>query len=126
MRYLLKKIYENGSVEAFEYALLEEAKEIMDTISIFEDLSIVVLLDTEANTVVRLFHFEDGKLRASFWDGDIVRLRKEYCEPGEEKYIYRVTDINENTRRCLIICENSGMPIPCSECVGLETIEEIK
>lgn len=126
MRYLLKKIYENGSVESFAYALLEEAKKVMDTIADFKGIGMVVLLDTEADTVVRVFHCENGILRASFWDADLVKLRKGYFEPGEEKYIYRVTDINENTGRCLIICENSGMPIPCSECVGLETIEEIK
>ena len=89
-------------------------------------IGMVVLLDTEADTVVRVFHCENGILRASFWDADLVKLRKGYFEPGEEKYIYRVTDINENTGRCLIICENSGMSIPCSECVGLEMIECLK
>ena len=125
MRYLLKMIFENSSIGTYEYTLLEEAKDAMDTINDFEDLSLVALFDTEANTVVRLFHFENGKLRASFWDGDIVRLRKNYREPGEEKYIYRVTDINENTGRCLIICENGGLPVPCSECVGVEMIEAV-
>lgn len=125
MRYLLKMIFKNSSIETYEYTLLEEAKDAMDTINDFEDLSLVALFDTEANTVVRLFHFENGKLRASFWDGDIVRLRKNYREPGEEKYIYRVTDINENTGRCLITCENSGMPVPCSECVGIEMVDSV-
>lgn len=126
MRYSLKKIFANSSIETRNYTLLEEAKDAMDTINDFEGLSMVALFDIETNVVVRLFHFENGKLRASFWDGDIVRLRKNYSNPGEGKYIYRVTDINENTGRCLITCENSGTPIPCSESVGVEMIEEVK
>lgn len=125
MRYCLKKIY-NNTIDILDYASLEEAKKSMENLCALEDLDIVALLDKKLNTVVCLFHFEGGKFRDSFWDGDIVKFRKEYCELGEEKYVFRVTDINENTSRCLITCENSGLFIPGSECVGIETIEKVK
>ena len=85
----------------------------------------VALLNKATSIVVRILCFSEGKLINEIYDGDVVRLRERYCEPGEAKNLYTVTDINENTGRCLIISLNSGMAIAPSETVGLEMIETV-
>lgn len=85
--------------------------------------SLVALLDCQSNTVQHLLEFEDGKLRIDLADGDVVRLREGYYEKGEEKYLYKVSDINENTGRCLILCINSGAAIPAAESVDVRMVE---
>ncbi|WP_276768801.1 hypothetical protein [Phascolarctobacterium succinatutens] len=85
--------------------------------------SLVALLDCKNNTVLHLLQFEAGQLRIDLADGDVVRLREGYYEKGEEKYLYKVSDINENTGRCLILCINSGAAIPAAESVDVRMVE---
>lgn len=85
--------------------------------------SLVALLDCKSNTVLHLLQFENGQLRIDLADGDVVRLREGFYEKGEENYLYKVSDINENTGRCLILCINSGVTIPAAESVDVGMVE---
>ena len=85
--------------------------------------SLVALLDCKSNTVLHLLQFENGQLRIDLADGDVVRLREGFYEKGEENYLYKVSDINENTGRCLILCINSGAAIPAAESVDVRMVE---
>ena len=87
--------------------------------------SLVALLDCQSKSVMHLLQFEAGQLRIDLADGDVVRLREGYCEKGEEKYLYKVSDINENTGRCLILCINSGAAIPAAESVDVGMVEPL-
>ena len=58
-------------------------------------------------------------------DGDVVRLREGFYEKGEENYLYKVSDINENTGRCLILCINSGAAIPAAESVDVGMVDAV-
>lgn len=89
------------------------------------DYSMVALLDCKSNTVLHLLQFENGQLRIDLADGDVVRLREGFYEKGEEKYLYKVSDINENTGRCLILCINSGAAFPAAESVGIAMVETL-
>lgn len=88
--------------------------------------SMVALLDCKSNIVLNLLQFEAGQLRLDLADGDVVRLREGFYEKGEEKYLYKVSDINENTGRCLILCINSGAAIPAAESVDVAMVEVAK
>lgn len=103
-----------------EEALREYAKLREDKSSAY---SLVALLDSKSNTVLNLLQFENGHLRIDLADGCIVRLREGFYEKGEEKYLYKVSDINENTGRCLILCINSGTSIPAAESVDVRMME---
>ena len=105
---------------AREEALREYAKLREDNSSAY---SIVALFDFKSNTVIHLLQFEAGQLRIDLADGDVVRLREGFYEKGEEKYLYKVSDINENTGRCLILCINSGAAIPAAESVDVGMVE---
>lgn len=105
---------------AREEALREYAKLREDNSSAY---SMVALLDCKSNTVLHLLQFEAGQLRIDLADGDVVRLREGFYEKGEEKYLYKVSDINENTGRCLILCINSGAAIPTAESVDVGMVE---
>lgn len=98
-----------------EYAELREDKS--------GTYALVALLDCKRNTVLNLLQFENDQLRIDLADGDVVRLREGYCEKGEEKYLYKVSDINENTGRCLILCINSGAAIPAAESVEVGMVD---
>lgn len=108
---------------AREEALREYAKLREDNSSAY---SMVALLDCKSNTVLHLLQFEAGQLRIDLADGDVVRLREGFYEKGEEKYLYKVSDINENTGRCLILCINSGAAIPTAESVDVGMVEVAK
>lgn len=103
-----------------EEALKEYAKLREDNSGVY---SLVALLDCKCNTVLHLLQLEAGQLRVDLADGDVVRLREGFYEKGEEKYLYKVSDINENTRRCLILCINSGDAIPAAESVDIGMVE---
>ena len=87
--------------------------------------SLVALLDCKSNTVLHLLQFENGQLRIDLADGDVVRLREGFYEKGEENYLYKVSDINENTGRCLILCINSGAAIPAAESVDVGMVDAV-
>ena len=122
--YALRLVPANGEeIEEKVYSSHEDA--LHDFVSFREDKSrlykYVALLDVKSNLVIRILQFENGQLRIDLSDGDIVRLREGHYEQGEEKYLYKVSDINENTGRCLIVCVNSGATIPAAEsvCIGM-------
>lgn len=127
MRYVLRKLYNRTprkNCNLGEFESLQEAEDAIRNVNIDHDTAnVLVLLDTEIGFIIRLLYFEDGGLRASFRDGSIVKFKKGYCEPAEEKYFYRMTDINENNMRCRIICLNSGNLFPAAETVDIEAVE---
>lgn len=110
-----EKLFSTKEDALKEYAKLREDKS--------GTYSLVALLDCQSNTVLNLLQFEDSKLRIDLADGDVVRLREGFYEKGEEKYLYKVSDINENTGRCLILCINSGNTIPAAESVDVAMVE---
>lgn len=116
---------ENNKVEEQFFSTKEEA--LKEYAKLSEDKSgahsLVALLDCKSNTVLHLLQYEAGQLRIDLADGDVVRLREGYYEKGEEKYLYKVSDINENTGRCLIVCVNSGATIPAAESVGIGMVD---
>ena len=59
-----------------------------------------------------------------FKNGDIVRLRPEWCTPNERKHLYSVVNVNDYTRRCKIQCLTCDMVIKPVELVGFEMIEQ--
>ena len=127
-RYIIRNIgTDNKEISSVGYSNLEAAIGAFETLSRGNNREIlyVVLLDSAKNLVLRIACFESNGIVSEIYDGDVVRLRERYCEPGEAKNLYTVTDINENTGRCLIISLNSGMAIVPSETVGLEMIETV-
>lgn len=125
-QFILKLIYNKSSkIEERYFASKEEA--LKEYVELRDDKSgiyrFVAVLDCEANIVTNLLQFEHGQLRMDLYDGCLVGLREGYFEKGEEKYLYRVTDINENNGRCLIVCTNGGSAIPVAESVDIGMIE---
>lgn len=56
--------------------------------------------------------------------GDIVRIRREWCDSEEERrYIYIVVEDYGNGR-CVIECQTTGMAIKPQETVSEEMIEK--
>ena len=105
-----------------EESLKEYAKLCEDNSGAY---SLVALLDCQSKSVMHLLQFEAGQLRIDLADGDVVRLREGFYEKGEEKYLYKVSDINENTGRCLILCINSGATIPAAESVDVRMVDAV-
>lgn len=116
---------ENNKVEEKFFSTKEEA--LKEYAKLREDnsgaCSLVALLDCKSNTVLHLLQYEASQLRIDLADGDVVRLREGFYEKGEEKYLYKVSDINENTGRCLILCINSGAAISAAESVDIGMVE---
>jgi len=56
-------------------------------------------------------------------NGDVVRLKPEFCTETERNYIYAVVNINEKTGRCDISCLNSGLALPPTETVMIEMVD---
>ena len=85
----------------------------------------IAVLDDVTKTVVAVLGFINGQPYDVFRNGDVVRLKPEFCGERERHYIYAVTNINDATGRCTITCLNSGMAISPSETVGLEMIRQV-
>lgn len=118
---------DNQPVEEYYFVSEKEGNQHID---LFKDdnselYKFIALVDIENNLVLRILIFERGKRREDLRDRDIVRLRSGYRTAGEAKYLFSVTNINENTGHCTIICLNSGLSICPSENVGLETINRV-
>lgn len=58
-------------------------------------------------------------------NGDVVRLKPDYCTEKERNYIYAVVNTNEKTGRCDISCLNSGLALPPTETVMLEMVDPV-
>ncbi len=82
----------------------------------------VCVMDAEKNTVLGILPFINGKPQKVILHDSIVKLRPEWCSPGEEKYIFRVSNIHEQLGHACITCQNSLMTIKPSEIVGLDMI----
>jgi len=54
--------------------------------------------------------------------GDIVKYSPEFCGPGEEKYIHRIMEINEETGNILIVTLNTALTLGASEVVKAKMI----
>lgn len=47
-------------------------------------------------------------------------------EQGEENYLFVITNLNEKTGMCYIMPINSGLPIPGTELVSVDDVENLK
>ena len=85
----------------------------------------ISILDAENNTVLGILPFKDGKPQKLIVHGSKVRIRPEWCSPGEEKYFFRVSNIHEELEHACITCLNSIMTIKPSEIVGIDMIAPV-
>lgn len=86
----------------------------------------ICVMDAEKNTVLGILPFVDGKPQKLIIHGSIVKIKPEWCSPGEEKYIFRVSNIHEQLEHACITCLNSIMTFKPSETVGLNMIMPIE
>ena len=126
--YIVRFIPEDGGTpEEYYYPTEKDAE---NHLNLFEDddsglYKYIAIIDP-SNTVTHILVFnKDGTVQDNLKDGDIVRLRPEYANPEELKYLYEIYNINEGSGRCTIGCLNSGMALGSSETVGLEMIKKV-
>lgn len=61
-----------------------------------------------------------------FKEGDIVRIKPEWLEQGEDPTrLYVIENVNNYTNRCYITELYPELPFPGSNLVGFEMIEKI-
>ena len=82
----------------------------------------ICVMDAEKNTVLGILPFVDGKPQKLIVHGSIVKIKPEWCSPGEEKFVFRISNIHEQLEHACITCLNSIMTIKPSEIVGLNMI----
>lgn len=87
--------------------------------------SSVVASNEGTNTVLRMLVFSDDGSVTDYRLSGFARLKPEFCTPAERHLIFAITNINDRTMRCNIVCLNSGMSIPPAETVGLNMITPI-
>lgn len=58
-----------------------------------------------------------------FINGDLVRIREEFRAPNETNRVYRVTNVNEATKRCYIELAACTLPLSPQELVSFDMIE---
>ena len=86
----------------------------------------ICVMDIENNTVLEILPFKERNPQELIVNGSIVRIKPEWCSQGEEKYVYRVSNIHELHERACVTCLNSIMTIMPSEIVGLDMIIPVK
>lgn len=126
--YIIRKIgMGKNEVSSVGFSNLEEAMGAFEALGRDNTGEVLynVLYDRAKNLVLRILCFDGNGIVSEIRDGDVVRLREEFCEPNEAKNLYTVTDINEITGRCLIISLNTSMAVAPSETVGLEMIKTV-
>jgi len=126
--YITRFIYLDGAKKDFQFLSLEEAKARMtmfanDETGIYKCMAV---LDQGKNNVEAILLFSEGKPLSVISDGDIVRLKDQFSEPDERKYLFVVKNINEVTERIDITCINTNMAIPPTESVGAEMVETLR
>ena len=112
------------AVQNYYYHRIEDADKHLqlfldDNSGLYRNISI---LDEKSNTVLGILPFKDGKPQKIIVHGSIVKIKPEWCSPGEEKYIFRVSNIHEQLEHACITCLNSILTIKPSEIVGIDMI----
>ena len=111
--------------EIYSYNAVEDAVNHLrlfkdDDSDLYRNISV---LDEKNGIVLSYIHFDrNGKIDAFLNDGDTVKIRPEWSAPGEEKYFYRVLNINENVDRCDIKCLNSSLSLGSVQTVDTNMI----
>lgn len=83
----------------------------------------IAIYNDATNFVEDMIPFDDsGRPLPVLSEGSIVRLRPEYRSKGEERYLFRVTNLNERMGHCCIVCLNSALSLPSSEIVGVQMV----
>lgn len=82
----------------------------------------ICVYDDASNTVLGILPFKDGTPQPLIVHGCIVKIKPEWCSPGEEKYIFRVSNIHEQLEHACITCLNSLLTIKPSEIVDIDMI----
>lgn len=85
----------------------------------------ICIYDEDRNTVLDILPFRDGLPQKHIADGSTVRIKPEWCSEGEEKYIFRVSNIHEQLEHVCITCLNSQLLIKPSEIVDLAMITPV-
>lgn len=85
----------------------------------------ICVFDDEHATVLGILPFKDGKPQKLIVHGSTVKIKPEWCSPGEEKYIFKVYNIHEQLERARISCLNSSLTLGSCEDVDLDMIEPI-
>ena len=57
-----------------------------------------------------------------FRNGDLIRIKDKYKNPGEKDWLYRVVNVNEVTRHCNIVPAETSLPLPPQELVSFDMI----
>lgn len=128
MKYCVRFVRKDGQPnEEYFYSDIWSAKDhlkkfINDDSGLYRTVS---LLDVKSNTVLSLLYFENGIYQYQIKIDSFVRLKPDYCSAAERHYIYIVTNINEATERCNIVCASSTGSLLSSEAVGLEMITPV-
>lgn len=110
--------------EEYPYRTIIEAEKHLDLFR-KDDSGIyksIAVLDDVTDTILSILVFNDGVPGEVIRHNDIVRFKPEFCSDSERHLLFAVKNINEKTHRCVVVCINSGQPLPSSETVGLEMI----
>lgn len=128
MKYCVRFVRKDGQPnEEYFYSDIWSAenhlkKFINDNSGLYRTVSI---LEVKSNTVLNLLYFENGIYQYQIKMDTFVRLKPKYCSLAERRYIYIVTNINEATERCNIVCASTTGGILIAETVGLEMITPV-
>lgn len=85
----------------------------------------IVASDEKKNTVLQMLVFDQDGKAESFKEGDVVRLKPEFCSEGERRFIFAIRNINDRTMRLIISCLNSTLSLGSSEVVGVEMVSKV-
>ena len=125
--YITRFLRNDKNKEDYFYHTAEESFSHMmlfkdDDSNLYQSISVI---DDDQNTVLAILMFEDGVPMDVFKLGDFVRLRKEHSLPQEQKWVYKIANLNDVTGRADILCTNSDMAIAPIETVGVNMIQPL-
>jgi len=108
--------YHNGEDALNHYKLFLD-----DDSCLYKNISV---MDVDHSTILYFMNFnDDGSVNKTLFNGCYVKLNKKWCRPEEERFRYKVSNINEETERCLITMLNPKSILGSSEYVGIEMID---
>ncbi len=114
----------NGGTEDYFYHTREEAEDHLklfesDDSGLYRNIAVI----NGDNTVLTILPFNTGRPEATLRIGDAVKIRKAWCGPGEEKFVFAIRNMNELSENIVIACLNSNLSVAPTENVKLNMIE---
>lgn len=119
---------DRGPNEDYAYHSLKQAQEHLykfmdDDSNLYRNISIY---EDDKNKVDELISFdEQGRMRLHIAEGTPVKIAKSWQNPGEDKYVFIVRNINEETENIVIECQNSLLTLKPTENVFTYMIDNI-